>query len=64
MNLRITANYPATDGSMPESVDVEWTDVQTVEDCALALDVLDRLITAPSKVRHVDARLTMPDASA
>lgn len=51
MNLRIAVTYPATDGSMPESVEVEWLEFAPADHPAGAdiVDVLDRLLTAPSR---------------
>lgn len=49
MNLRIRAEYPATDGSMPESVDVEWTEVVAGDEMAdLAQTVLGMMLRAPA----------------
>jgi hypothetical protein len=47
MNLRITATYPATDGSMPESVEVEFTDTAPA-DADLTQTVLGMLLRAPA----------------
>jgi hypothetical protein len=50
VNLRIRADYPATDGSMPESVEVEWTEVEQAGEGAplsFAPEALDILLKAP-----------------
>lgn len=50
MNLRITASYAATDGSMPESVDVAWDGITAGSAYPTTSDllaVIDRLIGAP-----------------
>jgi hypothetical protein len=52
MNLRITATYPATDGSMPESVEVEFTDAAP-GDADLAQTVLGMLLRAPANRESV-----------
>jgi hypothetical protein len=72
VNLRIIANYPATDGSMPESVEVEWTDVPPDQDnhvimvdselMPLPLAVLDRLLTAAARTRTTDINHAHPAA--
>lgn len=43
--VRVTVSYPATDGSMPESVDVEWFDPPDVQFVAV---VLAQLLAAPT----------------
>lgn len=54
MNVTVRANYP--DGSMPESVEVEWSGNQTgvigesVISGELLLSVVDRLLSAPQRV--------------
>ena len=52
MNLRIRAEYPATDGSMPESVEVEFTDAAP-GDADLAQTVLGMLLRAPANRESV-----------
>lgn len=55
MNLRMIATYPASDGSMPESVEVEWSDIDlTIGDGSLVLSVLDRMFAA-ARERQADA---------
>lgn len=41
MTVKIHVEYPATDGSMPESVEVEWADEARQGD---VMAVLDRLL--------------------
>jgi hypothetical protein len=60
--VRISATYPATDGSMPESVEVEWGLEPGDALAKEAIDlVLDRLLAAPSRrgVSRTDAERTI-----
>lgn len=49
MNLRITASYAATDGRMPESIDVVWDEFDPDDHPGGAdiVDVVDLLMAAP-----------------
>lgn len=59
MNLRISVTYPATDGSMPENVEVEWGDVGGPAAGEVSA-VLETLILAPAKARELGARAYFP----
>lgn len=50
MIVRLSVSYPATDGSMPESVEIEWTG-QNAEPITGLPVVLAQLLAAPSVVR-------------
>lgn len=47
MSLTLRVTYAATDGSMPESVELEWPDIQPAASTVLPL--LDRLLRAPAE---------------
>lgn len=49
MSLTLRVSYPATDGTMPESVELEWAD--GVPDAATVLPLLERLLSAPAEHR-------------
>lgn len=51
MSLRLAVTYPATDGSMPESVELTWDDGSDPKSADL-LAIVDRLLTAPSMRSH------------
>ena len=53
MSLRLSVTYPATDGSMPESVELEWQDA--IPPARELLPLLNRLLTAPAE-RLADTR--------
>jgi hypothetical protein len=48
VDVRITVSYPATDGSMPETVEVEWTGVDDSLDTDELTTVLGILLKAPT----------------
>lgn len=49
MSLTLRVSYPATDGTMPESVELEWTD--EVPNALTVLPLLERLLSAPAEHR-------------
>lgn len=53
MKLRISVTYPATDGTMPENVEVEYEDIEPVDASTSIVPVLDMLLLAPS-ARYLD----------
>jgi hypothetical protein len=60
MTVRIAVAYAATDGRLPESVEVEWhgIDAVTTDD---VVTVLDRLLAAPAKASPwAEADAAMP----
>ena len=48
MSLRLAVTYPATDGSMPESVELTWDDGSDPGSADL-LAIVDRLLGAPAQ---------------
>jgi hypothetical protein len=46
MSVRLSVSYAATDGSMPETVEIEWSDMDESAP-GVVLVVLDRLLAAP-----------------
>lgn len=60
MELRIVANYSATDGTMPESVEVVIAEYDHASMGTAMLDVIGQLVDAPGKARPVTVRLN-PD---
>lgn len=66
MNLRITANYAASDGNMPESVDVVWGEFEPADHPSGAdiVDVLEHLLSAPGKRRdEIFRKVAEPEPS-
>lgn len=56
--LRITANYPATDGSCPEHIEVELNDPTSLSS-ALITDVIDALASVPrARYQPTDSKET------
>lgn len=53
MSLTLRVTYAATDGSVPESVELEWPDVQPT--ASMVLPLLDRLLRVATD-RAADAR--------
>ena len=53
MSLRVVVTYPATDGSMPESVELTWDDGSDPGAVDL-LAIVDRLLAAPAQRYSVD----------
>lgn len=65
MDIRITASYVATDGRMPEGVDVTLEGVELGGDTAATLSaVLDMLLMAPSARYSLSMKADIPDRSA
>jgi|tagenome__1003787_1003787.scaffolds.fasta_scaffold18653492_2 hypothetical protein len=59
MNIRITATYPATDGSMPESIEIDLTDIPDDHPAArgqhtpIVMEMIGCLMIVPDRVRTV-----------